>query len=44
MKKSKIKQIVHNAMKIYYETGYTNTANKVRNKIYQDLDKLFNQK
>lgn len=44
MKKSKIKRIVHNAVKIYFSQGLTSTGHKVQSKIYKDLDNLYNSK
>lgn len=41
MKKSKVKIIVKNAMRIYYEHGFTNTANKVYKSIIGALDKAY---
>ena len=42
MKKSKIKRIVNEAVKIYFDKGLTTTGHKVKNQIFKDLDNLYN--
>lgn len=44
MKKSKVKIIVKNAMRIYYQHGFTNTANKVYKGIMGALDKEYSKR
>lgn len=41
MKKSKIKFIVRKSMQEYYKNGLTNTAYRVREKINDAIDKLY---
>lgn len=43
MKKSKIKFVIRNAMKIYYKNGLTNTSAAVQCEIMSGIDKLYSK-
>lgn len=38
-----LKEAINDAMKIYYEAGFTNTADKVRQNIFKSIDKLYSK-
>jgi hypothetical protein len=44
MQKSKVKIIVKNAMRIYYEHGFTNTAYRVYKSIINAIDKAHSKR
>ena len=44
MKKSDFKFAVRNALKMYYEHGYTMTAQRLEEKIFKNIDTSFNKK
>jgi len=44
MKKSRLKLAVKNAIKAYYKTGMTNTANAVYLEIIKSIDKAYQKR
>jgi hypothetical protein len=39
MRKSKIKEAINRALKVYYAKGLTSTANAFRNEIFKTVDR-----
>ena len=44
MKKSKLKEAINKALRVYYNKGLTSTANSFRNELFKKIDIELNRK